>query len=767
MHRRIRSAAWWIAGAYAAFATLWIYYSDRALAALLREPEILLRVSVYKGLGFVAVTTVLLFIMIRGAYGRIEDGYLALTVHKIEIERQRRLYAALSQINQAIVWTSSKEALFERIGQVLIDFGGLRLATLVWRSPAIDKPVVVARYPSRDVIPEDPLDPLEITHASTESCDDLRESDFPDKVREKAKRSGLLSWAVIPIRQSERAIGAIHVYAASADFFQEQEIALLEEAAMDIAFALENLDREEDLKRSRAEAERERRFSETMIDSLPGILYFYDYTGRFLRWNQRFEEVSGYSGDEIRAMHPLQFFAEENHGVLGTRIAEVFAAGESSIEAPFMAKDGRLTPYFFTGRRVEFDQEPCLVGVGIDISERCKVEVALKQSEERHRTTLDNILEGCQILDFQWNYLYLNRTASMQNRRSNDELMGRRMPEAWPGIDQTEIFSHFRRCMEERVPYHGETKFVFPDGEFGWFDVRAQPVTEGIIILSIDITERHEAERALNELNERLEIKVMERTAELRDALVRAESADRLKSAFLATMSHELRTPLNSIIGFTGIVLQGLPGPLTEEQAKQLGMVRGSARHLLELINEILDLSKIEAGQFEIRREDFDPRESVERVAASIRPLADRRGLSLRASVSDEVVARMTGDCRRVEQILLNLLNNAVKFTDTGGVMIKVSPGVIERPTGIRGEATCFEVTDSGIGIRESDIEHLFLPFRQLDSGLTRVHEGTGLGLAICRRLADLLGGEIALRSEWGKGSTFSVVIPNQIVEDS
>lgn len=764
--RRIRSAAWWIAGAYTVFATLWIYFSDRALASLLRDPEILLRVSVYKGIGFVAVTAVLLFFMIRWAYGRIEDGYEALKIHEIEIERQRKLYAALSQINQAIVWTSSKEDLFDRIAQVLIEFGGLRLATLVLGDPASGQRLVVARSPTLAVIPEDPVDPLG-AFTSTESCNHLLDPGVPADRREKAARLGLLSWAAIPILQRESAIGSIHVYAASPGFFQDLEIALLEEAAMDIAFALENLDREEDRQRALAVAERERTFSDTMIDSMPGILYFYDYTGRFLRWNRRFEEVSGYSAEEIRAMHPLQCFHQEDRGFLQDRIAEVFSRGESSVEAPFVAKSGEATPYFFTGRRVEIDSLPCLVGVGIDISERIEAEAALKRSEERHRTTLDNILEGCQILDFDWTYLYLNRTASVQNRRPNDELMGRRMPEAWPGMDQTEIFAHFRRCMEERVPYHGETRFDFPDGGYGWFDLRTQPVPEGIIILSVDITERHEAERALHELNESLEAKVMERTAELQDALVRAEAADRLKSAFLATMSHELRTPLNSIIGFTGIVLQGLAGPLTAEQAKQLGMVRGSARHLLELINEILDLSKIEAGQLEIRCEDFNPIESVERVASTIRPLADERGLSLEVTVADGVASQMRGDSRRVEQILLNLLNNAVKFTDSGGVSIDASPDVIGGGTSGSRAATRFRIVDTGIGIRESDLDQLFLPFRQLDSGITRVHEGTGLGLAICRRLSDLLGGEIGASSEWGKGSVFTVVIPNQPTEAS
>lgn len=310
-----------------------------------------------------------------------------------------------------------------------------------------------------------------------------------------------------------------------------------------------------------------------------------------------------------------------------------------------------------------------------------------------------------------------------------------------------------------------EASFRSKDGSLKpYFFTGKRVVFDGkrcLIGVGLDITKRKEAEEALRELNESLERIVAERTADLERARQRAEEADRTKSAFLATMSHELRTPLNSIIGFTSLILQGLTGPVNEEQEKQLGMVLGSARHLLDLINDVLDISKIEAGQMEVRIAPFDPREAIERVCTSIRPLVDKRGLTLEVSVP-EVLPEMHGDRRRFEQILINLLNNAVKFTDRG--FVRLSAEIVEgyrRGEGDAGvRALRVRVADTGIGIREEDLLKLFQPFRQVDSGLQRQHEGTGLGLAISRRLAELLGGTIEAESVWTEGSTFTLTLP-------
>ncbi len=251
---------------------------------------------------------------------------------------------------------------------------------------------------------------------------------------------------------------------------------------------------------------------------------------------------------------------------------------------------------------------------------------------------------------------------------------------------------------------------------------------------------------------EQLESLVGERTAELKIAMEKAQAADMIKSAFLATMSHELRTPLNSIIGFTGILLQNLAGPLNDEQRKQLSMVQGSARHLLDLINDVLDISKIEAGQLTLSVSAFNVKGSVEKVLNMVMPMAEKKGLTLVTEIGEDVGTSMT-DQRRLEQVVLNLLNNAVKFTEQGFISLSCRK---------EGDKYLLSVADSGIGIKKEDIEGLFQPFHQLDTGLSRKHEGTGLGLSICRKLLNMMGGDISVRSKPGEGSTFTISFPGE-----
>ena len=263
-------------------------------------------------------------------------------------------------------------------------------------------------------------------------------------------------------------------------------------------------------------------------------------------------------------------------------------------------------------------------------------------------------------------------------------------------------------------------------------------------------------ERQVIELNMRLahhaaELETTNREIALKN--LELAEASRMKSAFIANMSHELRTPLNAIIGFTGALLMKLPGPLTADQDKQLTTIRASARHLLSLINDILDVAKIEAGKLTLSIEPVPCHQLIAEVAETLRPLAQQKGLALEVDTGERPVVIDT-DRRALTQILINLLNNAIKFTEQGSVRISLAQREEDGAL-----VTEMSITDSGAGIKEEDQAKLFQAFSQLDSTSTRHVEGAGLGLYLCQNLANAIGGALFFNSDYGQGSTFTLAL--------
>ena len=271
------------------------------------------------------------------------------------------------------------------------------------------------------------------------------------------------------------------------------------------------------------------------------------------------------------------------------------------------------------------------------------------------------------------------------------------------------------------------TVFTTPKGELG------------IYVTGRDITERKRAEEEMKKYAEQLE-----------QANIRLQEMDRLKSVFLASMSHELRTPLNSIIGFTGIILQGMPGEVNEEQRKQLTMVKNSANHLLSLINDLLDISKIEAGKVELSLGEFSLDDAVREVVEAFSSAVSEKGLELLTEVPEGIT--LFSDKRRIKQVLMNLVSNAVNFTDQGSVKIAA--------TVLGDDNLEVRVIDTGIGIKQEDMDKLFQPFQQIDMPLTMKYKGTGLGLYLTKKLVALLRGDISVKSKYGKGSEFTFTMP-------
>ncbi len=384
-----------------------------------------------------------------------------------------------------------------------------------------------------------------------------------------------------------------------------------------------------------------------------------------------------------------------------------------------------------------------------EIAERNRTELMLIEQEGQYR----DLVESANCVILRWlpdgTIVFFNRFAQQFFGYSREEIINRNIMDTI--VPREESTGRWLHSLAAEIVAHPETfannlnENVRKNGERVWVAWTNKPIlspdgsAKEILSIGIDITKLVKTELELRRTLDDLEI-----------AKERAEAADHLKSAFLATMSHELRTPLNSIIGFTGILLQGLSGPINEEQTKQLTMVKTSANHLLSLISDVLDISKIEAGQLKVGHDPFNLRDSIFKAVQSIRPLAEKKGLQFSCDVA-EGVGQVSGDERRLEQVLLNLLSNALKFTDQGSISV----------TCLReGENYLISVTDTGIGIGSAELDSLFKPFHQIDTGLSRKYEGTGLGLSICRKLVELMGGGIRVESTPGRGSTFSFTIP-------
>ena len=502
---------------------------------------------------------------------------------------------------------------------------------------------------------------------------------------------------------------------------------------------------------------------------------------RFGGWSIDLAEGQIRWSDEVAAIHDMpagyspalqegiNFYAPEWRPLITELFSACVTHGKSyDAELEIVSARGNRIWVRSVGDAVR-DETGVIVGVQgafQDISERKRVELELAASESRYRMLFESMTAGFLLLEVVDNehgvpvdliLLAGNREFERSTGLRMAEVTGMRLTQALPGIqnDAADWIGRYGRVAQTGDPAQFEQHSELLDVDY--LVSAFQSGAKRCAVTFVDISLRRQAERAVHELHEELrqhadmlEQRVAERTAELEAAKVRAEAADRAKSTFLATMSHELRTPLNSIIGFTELLLQLAPGPLNAEQEKQLGIVQQSARHLLSLITDVLDLAKIEAGQLKLDPKSFDLRHAIERISPAFRTEANRRGLQFTLDL-DSFDASVLADERCVAQILNNLLSNALKFTPQGAIGISLA----------RGESDCtVTVTDTGVGIAAHDIDRLFRRFSQVDSGLPDTREGTGLGLAISRHLVEALGGVIWVESSPGSGSRFSFTLP-------
>jgi PAS domain S-box-containing protein len=492
----------------------------------------------------------------------------------------------------------------------------------------------------------------------------------------------------------------------------------------------------------------------TMLEGskLPVIIRQMD---RIVFANQAFTRLFGYdSPDEIYALASInELAAPEDRNRLRSIIGGEDWGHDRIEQYEFRArrKDGST---FWLECRMQYvhwqGEDAALAFVG-DISERKLADKRLREDEQNFRALVENSVQGI-VVHRHANPLYANdavaRLVGLERASevtSLDSLAEFFLPE------DVERFREYgeRRLRGEAAPSQYEHRIRRIDGSVGWSEARQTVVDwegEPAILSTVqDITARKDAEAELRLLNERLEQRVEDRTREL-------EEANQAKSDFLSAMSHELRTPLNAILGFVQLLRDYPDQPLTEEQGTHIEQILAGGRHLLGLVNEILDLSRIEAGRLDLELAPIDPAKTVRECLAMVKPLADKRGIAISADPGVDAGPLVLADAARLKQIVLNILSNAVKYNRDGGEVL------IDGGAGRTGMLK-LSVADTGVGIPMELRDQVFQPFSRLTRHSSGV-EGTGIGLTISRQLAIFMGGSLEFESTPGEGSTFWIELP-------
>jgi PAS domain S-box-containing protein len=488
-------------------------------------------------------------------------------------------------------------------------------------------------------------------------------------------------------------------------------------------------------------------FGKLILDETPDAVIVTGTDGVVLYWTKGAEAVFGYTADEARGRTLGELIVPPDMRDSERAIMfDTLANGSANYETMRRARNGSLIYIDSSSKAVRGtgDRPDCILWTKKDVTPlRVMRDAALVDA--RFGKLLASMPDAIIMANAAGRIVLANRQADKLFGYPDGELRGQLLevliPELYRGAHADQPAAYSLAPTQRPMGVGRELYGLRRDGSQFPIEISLSPLAteEGTLVMSAirDISERKRIEHALQEKN-----------AELADASL-------AKDRFLSSMSHELRTPLNAIIGFTGTLLMQLPGPVNVEQERQLRTIQSSARHLLSLINDILDITKIASGKVELNKERFDCRRLVQDVVAMFAPLAHAKGLALRVRQAERDVTVCT-DRRAVQQIVINLMNNAIKFTEHGEVRVEVH---IEEG-GEHGGAVLVDVIDTGIGIEHDKLGLLFKPFTQIDQGSTRQFEGTGLGLHLSERLAGLIGARIAVRSEFGQGSMFTLRLP-------
>ncbi|HEX4086827.1 MAG TPA: PAS domain S-box protein [Chthoniobacteraceae bacterium] len=455
--------------------------------------------------------------------------------------------------------------------------------------------------------------------------------------------------------------------------------------------------------------------------------------------NETWVDLLGYQREEIIGKSASQHTLWVDPAGREKYVRQLITAGVArGFEETFRTKSGAIITTELSGQVLEVGGERLLLSTLVDISERKRAEAAVRSSEEKFSAAFAHNPSAIALIRLDdGKYLDVNDAWVKLNGYARDEVIGATLSEISGAPNPETRDEHLRQVRERGWAHWPETIFIKKSGQTYTADSSAHVLTIGgvnvILSTTVDITDR-KAREQLEAENRRI------------------QEATRMKSDFLANMSHELRTPLNGIIGFAELLLDEKPGPINAKQREYMTDICGSGQHLLDLINDILDLSKIEAGKMELYAAPFPLERAVTEVCCVVKATAQKQGVAVQCAVAPGLDS-VNLDEQRIKQVLYNLLSNGVKFSHPGGCVKVIAAPVDEGAFSIR-------VIDQGIGIKPEHLPYLFEEFRQIDSGPSRRYQGTGLGLALTRRIAELHGGSVAVESEFGNGSTFIVTLP-------
>jgi len=501
----------------------------------------------------------------------------------------------------------------------------------------------------------------------------------------------------------------------------------------------------------RASEDRFRALNDTAQDAIIML----DAQGLITNWNPAAERLFGYAreamlGQNLHSVLPAMRYRDAAQAGFGRfqLTGQGMAVGRT-LELAALHQDGHEIPVELSVSAVQREDGWNAIGIVRDITARKAAEAQLRKLA----LAVEQSPESIVITDLDANVEYVNETFVLNTGYSREEATGKNPRILHSGKTPKATYDALWDAMKQGQPWKGEFINKRKDGsEYAEFAIitplrQLDGSISHYVAVKEDISEKKRLGKELDNYRLHLEDQVALRTAELERATAQAEAANQAKSEFLANMSHEIRTPMNAILGLTYLLQRDSVTPQQSERLQKIGL---AAHHLLSIINDILDLSKIEAGKLQLEQQDFALGAVLDHVSSLIRDAAQAKGLRVTVD-GDSVPLWLRGDATRLRQALLNLASNAVKFTERGGIDLRAK--LLDEQEGqlrVR-----FEVEDTGIGIAAETIPQLFQPFEQADSSTTRKYGGTGLGLAITRHLAQLMGGEVGIASEPGKGSRF------------